>query len=90
MVVRRIADDVEQTVVELLAELFEPAPVGVEHHEGNPHGAELGRDMPPRCANAADNDVLIQFVDRSLHTPTPQNPLQITFYDQSSETRNEI
>ena len=59
MVIGRIADDVQKGIIELFIELVEPLSIGVDDHERNPYGAELDRDMSPRGANAADNDVLV-------------------------------
>ncbi len=63
-----VADQVDHVLLQhpLLERL-----VGVDHHEGHPLGPELARCGAPDAPESADDEVVPQPVDPSLHPPPP-------------------
>ncbi len=75
MIIGRVADHVEQLGAEILGEGADAVLVGVHDHEGLAHVEELGDHMLARVARAADDDVLTELVDASLHASLLENTL---------------
>ena len=76
-VVRGVAVDVEQLVVQRLVELAQAVLVRVDDDEARPGDAQLAHDVATRGADATDDDVVVEMVNCAFHASPTEQPLQI-------------